>query len=214
MTIGRAVDAQGNIHLEGKGVVPTVKVPVTAEILQKEANGEDVVLAAAENALKTTPPPGAGVTPSGKPVMASLSDAESELSSGTALLEDKAREKYTAADLAKPGTFTYTIPLSASETLGWVYSWCAKDAATLNQNFKNIQLKFTLDGTDVTQQMYTADVSSGGQECRLVFTVLSQWPAGEHHLTTTATFTARINDGTADYAAGDYKMDYTVFVKP
>jgi len=47
MTIGRAVDAEGNIHLEGKGVVPTVKVPVTAETLQKEANGEDVVLDAA-----------------------------------------------------------------------------------------------------------------------------------------------------------------------
>jgi hypothetical protein len=31
--------------------VPTVKVPVTAEILQKQANGEDVVLEAAEKAL-------------------------------------------------------------------------------------------------------------------------------------------------------------------
>lgn len=47
MTIGRAVDAQGNIHLEGKGVVPKVKVPVTVETLQKQANGEDVVLDAA-----------------------------------------------------------------------------------------------------------------------------------------------------------------------
>ena len=51
ITIGRAVDANGNIHLEGKGVVPTVKVPVTVETLQKQANGEDVVLEAAEKAL-------------------------------------------------------------------------------------------------------------------------------------------------------------------
>ena len=51
MTVGRAVNAQGNIHLEGKGVVPNVKVPVTAEILQQQANGEDVVLAAAEKAI-------------------------------------------------------------------------------------------------------------------------------------------------------------------
>jgi C-terminal processing protease CtpA/Prc len=51
MTTGRAVDANGNIHLEGKGVVPTVKVPVTAETLQQQANGEDVVLQAAEQAL-------------------------------------------------------------------------------------------------------------------------------------------------------------------
>ena len=51
MTIGRAVDANGDIHLEGKGVVPTVKVPVTVETLQKQANGEDVILEAAEKAL-------------------------------------------------------------------------------------------------------------------------------------------------------------------
>lgn len=51
MTIGRAADANGDIHLEGKGVVPTVKVPVTAETLQKQANGEDVILEAAEEAL-------------------------------------------------------------------------------------------------------------------------------------------------------------------
>lgn len=51
ITIGRAVDAEGNIHLEGKGVVPTVKVPVTIETLQQQANGEDVILQAAEEAL-------------------------------------------------------------------------------------------------------------------------------------------------------------------
>src|SRR6266540_1227634 len=51
MTIGRAVDANGDIHLEGKGVVPTVKVPVTAETLEKQSNGEDVILEAAEEAL-------------------------------------------------------------------------------------------------------------------------------------------------------------------
>lgn len=51
ITIGRAVDADGNIHLEGKGVVPTVKVPVTADALLRQANGEDVVLEAAERAL-------------------------------------------------------------------------------------------------------------------------------------------------------------------
>jgi C-terminal processing protease CtpA/Prc len=51
MTIGRAVDANGDIHLERKGVVPTVKFPVTLDTLQKQANGEDVILEAAEKAL-------------------------------------------------------------------------------------------------------------------------------------------------------------------
>lgn len=51
MTIGRAVDPKGNVHIEGKGIVPTVKVPVTVDTLQKEANGQDVILQAAEAAL-------------------------------------------------------------------------------------------------------------------------------------------------------------------
>jgi C-terminal processing protease CtpA/Prc len=51
MTIGRAVDAEGNIHIEGTGVAPTVKVPVTVETLQRQADGEDIILEAAEAAL-------------------------------------------------------------------------------------------------------------------------------------------------------------------
>ena len=42
-TIGRAVDADGVIHIEGKGVAPTLKVPVTAENLLGDED-EDVLL--------------------------------------------------------------------------------------------------------------------------------------------------------------------------
>ena len=51
LTVGRAVGVDGSIHLEGTGVVPTVRVPVTLDTLKKEANGEDVVLAAAEKVI-------------------------------------------------------------------------------------------------------------------------------------------------------------------
>ena len=51
LTVGRALDPNGDVHLEGKGVVPTVKVPVTTDTLQQQANGEDVVLQAAEKAI-------------------------------------------------------------------------------------------------------------------------------------------------------------------
>jgi C-terminal processing protease CtpA/Prc len=219
ITIGRAVDAQGNIHLEGKGVVPTVKVPVTAEILQKQANGEDVVLEYAVNAFKSSPAsgqtPGAGIKPSGPPAVASPAGAEAALRAGsTPMLEDKALETHTVADYTQPGKLTFTIPLSAPDPLIWAYPWCAKDAATLQQNFANIKLAFVLDGQNVTSQMATVDATANGQQCRLVFTELTGWPAGEHHLTTTATFAQAINDGSTDYPAGDYILDYTVVVKP
>ncbi|HSL30956.1 MAG TPA: S41 family peptidase [Anaerolineales bacterium] len=51
ITIGRAVGVEGEIHIEGTGVVPTIRVPVTVETLQRETNGEDVILEAAEEAL-------------------------------------------------------------------------------------------------------------------------------------------------------------------
>jgi Periplasmic protease len=50
-TIGRAVGADGQVHIEGTGVVPTVKVPVTFETIQADANGSDPVLSAAETLL-------------------------------------------------------------------------------------------------------------------------------------------------------------------
>jgi C-terminal processing protease CtpA/Prc len=52
LTVGRALDAGGRIHIEGRGVVPEVKVPVTLDTLEAEYRGEDPVLAAAEEALE------------------------------------------------------------------------------------------------------------------------------------------------------------------
>lgn len=51
MTVGRGLDAQGNVHLEGQGVQPDVDVPVDVDTLIAATSGEDVVLDAAEQAL-------------------------------------------------------------------------------------------------------------------------------------------------------------------
>ncbi|MCK6577638.1 MAG: S41 family peptidase [Anaerolineae bacterium] len=50
-TAGRALDADGEIHIEGKGVVPTVRVPVNEETL---FGGEDAILEAAVRHLNET----------------------------------------------------------------------------------------------------------------------------------------------------------------
>src|SRR5262249_47380780 len=145
MTIGRAVDAQGKIHLEGKGVVPTVKVPVNLDTLKREANGEDVVLAAAV-AYLDNPSAGASVLPaSAAPKLITGSAAETALTSGTKVLEQLAKEQYGAADYSKPGTLTYTINLAKSQNLIWAYGWCAKTKDLLEQNLKAMTIVFDLD---------------------------------------------------------------------
>ena len=70
-----------------------------------------------------------------------------------------------------------------------------------------------LDGEEIPlSEIATQDLPNSGQQCRIYYTALSDWPVGEHHLSITATFTNPINDGTADYDAGDYVLDYTVYV--
>ena len=199
----------GSLFIEGTGVPPTLRVPVDETTVFSE---DDMVLEVGIKAVLE--PLGAGITPSALPKMADAAQAESSLSSAN-FLEDKAQEKYDGADSSKPGVLTYTIPLSKSETLMWVYAWCTTTKEILDQNFKNIQLKFTLDEKDVPlTDMATMDLESNGQQCRLYFTALSDWTGGEHHLSTTATFKAKINDGMADYQPGDYVFNYAVYVKP
>jgi hypothetical protein len=218
MTFGRAVDAQGNIHLEGKGVVPTVKVPVTLDTLKQESNGQDVVLDAAVAHLggSTSSSDSNAALPAATaaPKLTVDSSAEAALTSGTKFIEDLAKEKYQASDFNKPGTLTYTVNLNTTQDLIWAYGWCAKTSDLLQQNLQSIKVTFNLDGKDMkASDMASFDNTSGGQQCKFIYALLTDWPAGQHHLITTATFTQKINDGSADYAAGDYVLDYTVNIK-
>ena len=51
-----------------------------------------------------------------------------------------------------------------------------------------------------------------GLMCKIVYAVLTKWPAGEHQLIIKTTFDAPINDGSADYPAGTFYYYYTVYV--
>jgi hypothetical protein len=42
--------------------------------------------------------------------------------------------------------------------------------------------------------------------------LISNWPDGEYQLRAVATFEERINDGAADFDAGDYIHEYNVTV--
>jgi hypothetical protein len=207
---GRFTLPDGSIFLEGQGVPPTLKVPVNATTA---LSTDDVVLQAGVDVVLQ--PLGAGITPSAAPKVADPVEAEAAFSSGAAFLEDLARESYEATTFSRPGTATYTVPLDKSESVVWGYVWCAANTDMVSKNFENIQLNFMLDEKKVPVDSFaTFELETGGKVCRLVYTSLSDWPAGEHHLTTTATFKAKINDGETDYEPGDYILDYKVYVKP
>ncbi len=222
---GRFVLPDGSLFLEGQGVKPTVKVPIdettavaTDDVVLNTAIASVLGQPASSVQPSATP---AGSQPTsqplkpatGAPQVAAKDESMSALQSGAPFLEDKASEKYQASDFSKPGTLTFTASLVPSDQVIWAYVWCTTSQTVLDQNFQNIKLKFVLDGKDVTSEMGNADLPNNGQQCRLYFAALSNWPTGAHDLTTTATFTSKINDGTTDYDAGDYVLDYTVNVQ-
>ncbi len=206
---GRFTLPDGSIFLEGQGVQPTLRVPVDETNIYRE---DDFVLEAGIKAVLE--PLGAGITPSAPPKIASASEAESAFAGGADFLWDLAREQ-DSEEHFEPIALTYTVALSQSKTTLWAYAWCAKDKATLEQNFSQIDLKFNLNGNDVPlEDLAVFDTPSNGLECRLIYTALSDWTPGEHHATITATFKSKINDGVGEYAPGDYVYDYVVYVKP
>jgi C-terminal processing protease CtpA/Prc len=212
MTIGRAVDAEGNIHIEGIGVVPDIRVPVTeATVLN---GGRDVILDAALGAIGT--PTGAGVVPSGPPEMGSVTAAASALGqslqgSGAPVLETLARETY--GDAFEAGNYVYTVALGASRNAVWRMLWCTADRASFDDNWGKIEVSFTLDGAAVAaDQLAQRDDTPPGYVCRQIGTVLSSWPVGEHVLEIDVNFKAAMNDGFADYDPGTRHLEFHVIV--
>ena len=129
-------------------------------------------------------------------------------------LEALAQEQYTAQDFAKPGTLTLTINITDNKPTYFSYGWCAVDDATLQQNFQHISVSLYFNekklGNDV---VHSLSFTSNNQPCADFGVLMSEWPNGDYKLKTVATFDVKINDGMADYAAGDYVLEYNVTVK-
>jgi C-terminal processing protease CtpA/Prc len=213
-TIGRAVDPQGEIHIEGRGVVPDVPVPLTEEnFLALYRDGEDIVLQAALEAIGK--PRGAGVVPQGPPRVATRTESDDALAIQTPPLDQVAQETYDQ-ELFQPGTQTYTVQMGESRDVLWLSGWCAAQEQ-FDQNWEDIQLAFTLDGAEVPiTQFSRLDTTSGGSPCRFYYVLLTDWPVGEHVVVTEMKFTAELNDGieAQPYAPGSRFYEYHVYVTP
>lgn len=130
-------------------------------------------------------------------------------------LEALAEEKYTEEDLAKPGRLTYTIKITDNEPTFFNYGWCATTDEVLKQNFEHIRVKLYFNGDELGSDVVDVITftRSDGLRCGSFGALLSEWPAGEYQLEAVATFDQKLNDGLADYEAGNYASMYIVTVE-
>ena len=129
-------------------------------------------------------------------------------------LEALATERYTEEELSKPGRLTYTINLSNDQPTLFGYGWCTTTEEILAQNFEHITVKLSLNGEVLKDNVIhpLSFTRPDGLVCLQYGVLLSEWPAGEYALESVATFDEKINDGLADYEAGDYAFEYNVTV--
>ena len=129
-------------------------------------------------------------------------------------LQALAEEQYTEADFAKPGTLTFTVNVTEDKPTYFNYGWCTTTEEILQQNFEHIKLKFYFNGeqlgTDVVHPV--SFTRPDGFVCLDFGVLMSDWAPGEYKLEAVATFEEKINDGAADFEAGDYIYEYNVTV--
>ena len=126
-----------------------------------------------------------------------------------------AQEQYPEEDFARPGTLTFTVNIADNKPTYFNYGWCAVDEETLRQNFEHMDVRLYVNdaelGTDVVHNL--TFTSPNNLLCLDFGVLILEWPVGEHKLEAVATFKEKINDGLADFEAGDYVFVYNVTVE-
>lgn len=130
-------------------------------------------------------------------------------------LQQLAKEQYTDEDYAKPGTLTYTVNITGDKPTYFNYGWCTTTEEILQQNFEHIKINLLFNGEPFSRDV-VHPISSSRQDgfvCLEFGVLMSDWPAGTYDLEAIATFDQKINDGAADFEAGDYIFNYNVTVE-
>jgi len=153
------------------------------------------------------------------PVMETNADTLIETLKGKdwVYLQSLAKEQYAEEELDRktPGTLTFTINITDEKPTYFNYGWCTKTEEILKQNFEHIEVKLYFNdkelGSDVVHPV--TFTRPDGLLCLDFGVMMSDWPNGKYNLEAVASFKEKINDGIADYAAGDYIFIYNVTVE-
>ena len=129
-------------------------------------------------------------------------------------LQALAEEQYTGEEFSVPGTFTFTVTVTDEKPTYFNYGWCTTTQEILEQNFQHIQVRLYFNdeqlGDDVVHTV--TFTRPDGFVCLDFGVMMSDWVNGEYQLRSVVTFDEQINDGVADFDAGDCIYEYHVTV--
>jgi hypothetical protein len=128
-------------------------------------------------------------------------------------LASLAKEQYTDEDTAQPGTLTYTVEITDDTPTFFNYGWCTTTEEILQQNFEHIRIGLYINGEALSSDVvHPITYQLTDMVCLDFVALLSNWPNGQYELRAIAMFDQQINDGLADFEAGDYIYEYNVTV--
>jgi hypothetical protein len=124
-----------------------------------------------------------------------------------------AEERYSDAETNQPGTLTYTVNITDDRPTYFNYGWCTTTEEILQQNFEHIKIGLYFNGEPLgSDVVHPITYQLNDMVCLDFVALLSNWSNGEYQLTAVATFDESINDGAADFEAGEYIYQYNVTV--
>lgn len=124
-----------------------------------------------------------------------------------------AEERYSEEEANQPGTHTYTVEITDDTPTYFNYGWCTTTEEILQQNFEHIRIGLYFNGEPLgSDVVHPITYELNDMVCLDFIALLSNWPNGEYQLTAVATFDEKINDGAADFEAGEYIYEYNVTV--
>jgi hypothetical protein len=124
-----------------------------------------------------------------------------------------AEERYSEEEANQPGTHTYTVEITDDQPTYFNYGWCTTTEEILEQNFEHIKIGLYFNGEPLgSDVVHPITYELNDMVCLDFVALLSNWPNGEYQLTAVATFDEKINDGVADFEAGEYIYQYNVTV--
>jgi hypothetical protein len=125
-------------------------------------------------------------------------------------------------EMYSPGVQRYSVDFKADAQVDISTGWCAKDAQTREENKSHYQGLIEVNGYRIPSSQlkyYEWEIPAGaapdmpdGGACFSWDIIAMQWPVGAHTVREGWTFDQDVNDGYADYAAGEYALEYQITV--